>query len=212
MKIPRYRKGILLASLSLGSWLAAPSIISAQEAPPTPPPAPAERGGDGAKAEKRMERGRKHLEELRRAGRHEEARRMEMRMRGGPQRPGPRGPLAEVQAPIQKARHLKQAAEHLKAAGYEKQADMAMEESKRIETRLREEMEQRRKQEKQAREMKEKKPERPKAKAESDKSTDAIEGEMKKMRREMEELRQQLRRMKAEREKTPPAPTPAPTP
>lgn len=204
MKMPHYRKGILLASLSLGSWLAAPSILSAQEAPPTPPPA--ERREDGAKAEKRVELGRKHLDELRRAGRHDQARRMEMRMRGGPQRPGPRGPQAEVQAPIQKVRHLKQAAEHLKAAGYEKQAEMAMEEGKRIETRLREEMEQRRKQEKQAREMKEKKPERPKAKAEPHASTKAMEGEMKKMRREMEELRQQLRRMKAEREA--PAPTP----
>lgn len=210
MKMPRYRKGILLASLSLGCWLAAPSMLSAQEAPLTPPPAPAERREDGAKAEKRMERGRKHLEELRRAGRHDQARRMEMRMRGGPQRPGPRGPQGDAQAPIQKARHLKQAAEHLKAAGYEKQAETAMEESKRIETRFREGMEQRRKQEKQAREMKEKKPQRPKAKAGSDASGKAIEGEMKKMRREMEELRQQLRRLKAEREAPATTPTPAP--
>ena len=89
---------------------------------------------------------------------------------------------------------------------------MALEESRRIETRLRQGMEQRRREDRQAREMNAGKPERPKAKAGSGDSPRAIEGEMKKMRREMEELRQQLGRMKAERDASAPAPAPAPTP
>jgi hypothetical protein len=229
MKTPQNRKGMLLATLLLGSCLASPTFVSAQEAPPSPPaPVPTERGRDGGKAEERMERGRKPSERLRQSGRHEQARGAEIRLHGNSQRKAPRGPQADGGAPIQKIRHLQQAATHLKAAGYPRQAEMALVESKRLQTRIHEETQQRRKQEKQAREMKQKKAERPKMEAKKRAGDGAgragIEGEMKKMRREMEELRQQIRRMKADRQNPknfpdssnreapipPPAPAPAP--
>lgn len=132
---------------------------------------------------------------------------MEMRMRKGQQqgmeRPNERGaralhpgaPHAEARGPFVKMMHLKQAAFHLRAAGYEKHADMAQEEINRAEKQIRDEIEKRTKQTVEDRGAKEKKAEKP---AEEAKQNQAIEAEMKKMRREMEELRQQVRRLKAE--------------
>lgn len=121
-----------------------------------------------------------------RLGKHEEARRLEKRLRdaqgppegrpamremkkdGAPKRDARPGPIAPARIKMQ---HLKQAAEHLQAAGYEEYAAKARQEIQRIETE---------------------------ARREAGKGPEAgMREEMMKLRKELDELRGQLRMMKA---------------
>lgn len=145
------------------------------------------------------------VQALRQAGKHDEARQLEMRVRaamgdraqaGRPQDPMKAERKPRIQAerrqdakpgqpipPRAKIQHLKQAADHLQAAGYEDQAAKARQEIGRIA-----------------------------AEARRDGGADANAGmkeEMTKLRREMEELRNQIRQLKAG---APPKHNPGPPP
>jgi hypothetical protein len=191
MKTPQYRLSRFFGALILSGWISS-QLLTAQAPPaPLPPPhlpPPAEAGGHKPGIDpRRMERARGQVNELDRAGKHEEARRLEKRLRdaqgpphegrpamremkkeGAPKKDARPGPIAPARIKMQ---HLKQAAEHLQAAGYEEYAAKARQEIQRIETE---------------------------ARREAGKGSEAgMREEMMKLRKELDELRGQLRMMKA---------------
>jgi colicin import membrane protein len=177
---------------------------------------------DGPQAMRmRMAMGR--IEELKRAGKHDEAAKLSERLRAaGLQRPQmdrdkvvrqpkvraqvrerqhavppPTGPVAQARMKMQK---LKQAADLLQSAGYPEYAAKARQEIGRIAMEVRREAEKEK-----ARIEGEKDKARREAAA---KEEAAMREEMKKMRREIEELRGQLKKAKAEAEPKPERPKP----
>lgn len=190
------------------------TIASAQEAgpgpqpPPGPPPPRMEvaPGNDAQAKRMRMAMGR--VEELRRAGKNEEARQLAERLRAagaqGQQasqepyvgQPTFRGQVRERQRatppvrPVAQARmqmqKLRQAADLLQSAGYPEHAAKVRQEIERIAMDARRQAE-----------MATARPESP-AKADA-----GLREEMKKLRREVEELRTQLKNMNAEAESKP---------
>lgn len=150
--------------------MASPASIMAQESDTRPGPPPVQRQGmhqEGGPQNRIM----REVAELHRAGKHDEARRMEERARGsdaaGMTRPE-RGGASPLRVKMQQ---LRQAAELLQAAGFQELADRTRKEIGRIEEQARRE-------------------------SGGDHANDEMREEMKKMRREMEDLRNQLRKLK----------------
>jgi HAMP domain-containing protein len=193
MKTPQNRIGKLLGTLVLGGWMASPALLSAQEFDPRPgPPPPREDMVPGdMPQDRRLGRVRGQIDALHRMGKHDEAMQLERRIQAAtsgahmmmpprdgakaerkPKIQGERRKDAAPVPPREKIQHLKQAAEHLQAAGYVEYAQKARQEIGRIMEQARHEA-------------------KPDINA-------AMKEEMDKLRKEMEELRQQIRRMKAE--------------
>ena len=208
MKTSHHRIGKILGTLAIGGFLMNPSQLSAQEPgnrEPQPGP-PHRHGAPGDAPEARRpqpERLMQKIAELHRAGKHDEARQLQERIRraaadGNPRvegrpeappverKPQPQADERKMPTPPKagppaqdRIRHLREAAEHLKAAGFEKQSAQARAEIARIEAEN-----------------------RPKEDEcccdEGSKANAAIKEELNKLRREMEELRGQVRRLSAE--------------
>ena len=208
MKIPRYLVTTMLATAVLSGFLLHPLRLAAQDvdtrpgAPvPPPPPAQLERGAvrDGG-AVMRPQLIMRQLVELLRAGKYDEARQLAERIsaaaKDNPQvaalierAKGNRHPqtderkLAEPAAagpPLRmKIQHLREAADHLNAAGYEKMANLARVEIQRIEADAKhQEAEVRR--------------------DAGQETNPSMKAELDNLRREIEELRNQLRHLKAD--------------
>lgn len=210
MKTPRNFIGGAIGAIALGGMLVSAPAVVAQEAD-APKPAPVESTGQPDKKEAqrmdRKERAMRKVAELHQAGKHDEARKLEAKIQGASDKEAktPAVEAAEKKAkparvsdrsrdrrggtgmpPNVKLQHLRQAAEHLKAAGYGPQADQAAAEAKRIET--------------EAKRM----AARPDPARPADANAD-LRGEIMKLRRDLDELRREVRRLKAEAPKGPPA-------
>jgi len=221
MKTKRNHFGNLLAVALIGGWIASGPDLLAQEkhagrdaAPSAEARGRTEQSFDPGKVRRML----RELAELKRAGKHEEARRLTTKIQemagSNPQvmealqktmqdrKPEPKsdrrvdkakgGKAKPAMAAREKIRHLNQAAEHLQAAGYEEYAAKARGESRRMEAEIQH-----------ANAAAE-------GRARSDRPGDgaAILEEMKKLRREMEELRREVMSLKVEAGKRPPVDSP----
>lgn len=189
--------------------LAAQDLDTRQPTPPAPP-----RGRDTAKEAPealRIQPMLREMEELLRAGKLDEVLERAARIRDvakdnprimnlieramGERNPKPdaaqrkpAGPDAAGPQPRVKIQHLREAAEHLNAAGYEKLADQARAEIGRIETDARRQHARRQQAEREQAASRETGPD----------ANAAIKAEIKQLHRELEDLRNQLRHLKAD--------------
>jgi hypothetical protein len=174
MKTLQHRIVNLLGALVLGTWMASPASIMAQETAPRAGPTHAQLMGvhqeDGP-----QNRIMRDVMKLHRTGKHDEARRMAERARGGDgagmQRQHHGANAAGVSPLRVKMQQLRQASELLQAAGFQELADKTRKEIGRLEEQARRE-------------------------SGGNHANDEMREEMKRMRREMEELRNQLRKLK----------------
>jgi hypothetical protein len=204
--------------------MASATIASAQEAGPRPgpPPGPPPPRMDGAPKDDpqamRMRMAMGKVEELRRAGKHEEAKKLADRLRAaGAQRPqmerGKNERQPKILGQVRERRHaaplvrplvqarmkmqkLKQAADLLQSAGYPEHAAKARQEIERIAMEARREAEK-------AKDRAE--AEKAKARAEAEKAKDRAEGDKEKARREAAEkadagMREEMKKMRRELE------------
>ena len=208
MKTSSNRFGRLTGIIAISSLLLAPTVLKAQENEAQQPEAarqPERQAPPDAPDAKRVQRMLHELKQLQAAGKPEEARQLAEQIRSeartNPQllervnramaernrqpksdrkegRSKQAGPPSEV-----KIQHLREAAEHLKAAGYGEYAAKAREEIGRLEASMRSE-----------------KTEAARRKQASPRPSDGgpVMEELMKLRREMEELRGEVRRMKAQ--------------
>jgi DNA repair exonuclease SbcCD ATPase subunit len=210
MKTPRYRIGKIAGTLALGGFLLGPLKLAAQDIDnrPAEPAPPRQREATKEAPEAlRIQPMLREMEELLRAGKLDEVLERAARIRDvakdnprlmnlieramgernpkpdtaqqKPAEPGAAGP-----PPRMKIQHLREAAEHLNAAGYEKLADQARAEIGRIEA-----------------ETKRQQTERQHAESSREAGPDAnaaIKAEMNQLHRELEDLRNQLRHLKAD--------------
>ena len=198
-----------IGAIALGGMLiSAPALVAQEAASPKPAPMEST-GQSAKKDAQRMEkkeRGMRKVAELQQAGKHDEARQLEVRIQGASEKKVkakvPVAQAAEKKAkpeaaparvsdrirgrwnaagmpPNMKLQHLRQAAQHLKAAGYEPQADQAVAEAKRIETEAK------------------RKAVRPDPAKPVDANA-AVQGEIMKLRRDLDGLRREVQRLKAE--------------
>ena len=216
MKTRPYYSIVLLGGLALA--LGQSELKAQQDRPERPEPTPERRVPTQRPEAMRSERIQQRIRELHAAGKHDEANQLQARLdqakmdkperkavergehrhdagRPVPDRDEPKRPVGPP--PQMKIMHLKQAAEHLQAAGYPEQAKQAREEIGKLDGMMRREAEnQRNLDAKRPSEEKLRKDETGRQSA----AEDEVRGELKKIRREMEELRQQIRRMKEESE------------
>lgn len=178
MKTPVDRIHTCFTALVLGAWML-PAGLFAQEvpqAPPAPMPPPAGQptmrdGGPPGVQRQRMQMEMKRRMDLRREpgpGMVREGRPGSIRQK----KPDGVAPGKPDMAPRARVQHLRQAAEHLQAAGFPEYAEKARKEADRIIEQVRRES----------------------AKDVNPELTEKIQ----KLSREVDELRQQIRRMKAE--------------
>lgn len=212
MKTPRYRIGKICGTVALGAWILNPTGLAGQDLEtrrdePAPPP-PRERQADKETPDAlRLQPMLREMEELLRAGKFDEVLQRAERVRDvakdnprvmalieramgerkSKRESAPRdaaSPGEAEQRPRVKIQHLREAADHLNAAGYEKLAALARAEIGRIEAAARRQQ-----------------AERQQAQRRGDSSPDsntAMKAELEQLRREMQELRNQLRRLKAD--------------
>lgn len=220
MKTPRYPIGTIWGALALGGLLMIPMNLTAQETDKrqTQPVEPHQReAAKDTPNAKRFQPILREMEELLQAGKFDEILQRIERIRNiakdNPQvmdligramgehkqksnaaRPNMEGPGEADPAPRARIQHLRVAAEHLNAAGYEKLADQARAAIGRITADAQHQQAERQQAERRQAERRQAES----ARAGGPEANSAMKEEMNKLQRELEDLRNQLRHLKAD--------------